>query len=90
MIKKLKKAIKKIKDDDLYSTEDVFALGVIVNIKLEPSIITFYRLIKKGKLDAVDVGAGKHSRFFIKEKYKSMLLLIPQQSQESPPYSNLG
>lgn len=66
MIKKLKQAIKKMKDDDLYSTEDVFNLGVIVNIKLEPSTITLYRLIKKGKLEAVDVGAGKHSRYFVK------------------------
>lgn len=66
MIKKLQKTIKKIKDDDLYSTEDVLALGVIVNVKLEPSILAFYRLIKNGKLEAVDIGAGKHKRYFVK------------------------
>ena len=66
MIEKLKKAIKKIKDDDLYSPEDIFELGVIVNTKLEPSMFSVYRLIKNGKLPAVDAGAGKHSRHFVK------------------------
>lgn len=66
MIEKLKKAIKKIKDDDLYSPEKIHGLGVIVNTKLKPSMFTVYRLIKSGKLSAVDFGAGKHSRHFVK------------------------
>ena len=66
MIEAIKKAIKKINADDLYSPEDIHKLGVIMNTKLEPSMFTVYRLIKNGKLPAVDVGAGKHSRHFVK------------------------
>jgi hypothetical protein len=62
----LKKALKKLEDGKLYSTEDIFKMGVIVNTKLEPSMFTLYRLIKNGKLSAVDVGAGQHSRHFVK------------------------
>jgi len=66
MIDELKKAVGKLKNDELYSTEAIFELGVIVNTKLQPSMFTVYRLIKNGKLPAVDVGAGKHSRHFVK------------------------
>ena len=66
MIESIKKAIKKIKDDSLYSPEDICKMGVIFNTKLEPSLFTVYRLIKNKKLAAVDTGAGKHSRHFVK------------------------
>ena len=66
MMEAIKKAVAKLKDDELYSPEDINKMGVIVNTKLESSIFTVYRLIKNGKLPAVDVGAGKHSRHFVK------------------------
>ena len=66
MIEDIKKAIKKIKDGTLYSTEDIHKLGVIVNTRLEPSMFTLYRLIKNEKLSAINMGTGKHSRHFVK------------------------
>ncbi len=68
IIEKIKKAMNRLKDDELYSTETIVDLGLIVNTKLQPSMFTVYRLIKSGKLPAVDMGAGKHSRHFIKGK----------------------
>lgn len=66
MIEKIQKAIKSLKDDKLYSTEEIIELGVIVNTKLQPSMFTVYRLIKNGKLKAVDIGTGGASRHFVK------------------------
>lgn len=69
MIDKVKKAIKKIKPDELYSPEDIHKFGVVVNTKLEPSVFTIYRLIgngKDGKLPSVNIGTGSKSRHFVK------------------------
>ena len=66
MMETIKKAMTKIEDGKLYSPEDIHELGVILNTKLEPSMFTVYRLIKNGKLPAVNIGAGAHSRHFVK------------------------
>lgn len=66
MIEIVKKALKKIVDDKLYSPEDIFAMGVIVNTKLVPSAFTVYRLIKSQKLPTVNIGTGSKSRHFVK------------------------
>ena len=66
MIDKIKKAIAAIKGDKLYSTDEINEMGVIVNTKLEPSSFTLYRLIKNGKLPAVDIGTGSSARHFVK------------------------
>lgn len=66
MIEKVKAAYAKIKDGTLYSTDDINDMGVIVNTKLQPSPFTVYRLIKNGKLPAVDIGTGSSARHFVK------------------------
>ena len=66
MIAKVKRALGTLKDDKLYSPDDIQKLGVIVNTKLEPSLFTVYRLIRSGKLPAVNIGTGGASRHFIK------------------------
>ena len=66
MIEQVKKALKKIQDDKLYSPEDIFEMGVIMNTKLVPSVFSVYRLIKSKKLQAVNIGTGTKSRHFVK------------------------
>lgn len=66
MIDKVKNALKKLKDGKLYSSDDVHKMAVIVNTKLQPSSFTFYRLVESGKLPAVNLGAGAHTRLFVK------------------------
>lgn len=79
MIEKVKKALAKIKDTELYSPEDILKMGVIVNSKLEPSHFTLYRLIRNGKLKAVNMSTGsssRHVRYFVKgAELKSYLKL---------------
>ena len=74
----IKKGLKNIDDDQTLDINEVFAMGLIVNTKLEPSRFTMYRLIKKGTLQTVDVGlgqpryliSGKSLKNFIKSRYK--------------------
>lgn len=68
MIKHVTKVLKKIDNDALYSPEQIHDMGVIVNTKLEPSLFTLYRLIRNGKIPAVDIGTGGSSRHFVKGK----------------------
>jgi hypothetical protein len=66
MIKKVKKVLKQLKPSELYGTDEIMEMGVIVNTKLEPSSFTLYRLIKSGKIPALNMGTGKASRYFVK------------------------
>lgn len=68
MIEKIKRKIKTLKPDELYSPSTITDMGLIVNTKLVPSIFTVHRLIRTGQLPAVDMGAGKHARHFVKGK----------------------
>lgn len=66
MVDKIKKALGKLKDEKLYSPEDILALGLVVNTKLQPSTFTVLRLIKNGKLPAVNLATGVQPRYFVK------------------------
>lgn len=66
MISEVKAVIKKIDDDRLYKLKEIVDMGVIVNTKLEPSLFTVHRLIKSGKLKAVDLGTGTLSYRMVK------------------------
>jgi len=62
------KEIKEINDDALFSPQAIVALGVVLNTKLVPSVFTFYRLVRSGKLKAVNLGSGDAPRYFVKGK----------------------
>lgn len=62
----MKKQIESIDDNALFNPKQVIELGVVVNTKLVPSVFTFYRLIKRGQLKAVNLGSGGSPRYFVK------------------------
>lgn len=68
MIDEIKQKLDTIDDNALYSPKQVLDFGVITNTKLEPSVFTFYRLIKRGQLKAVNLGSGGSPRYFVKGK----------------------
>lgn len=65
-MQKIRKQINKIKDDELFSPEDVIKMGVVVNTKLVPSVFTLYRLVKRGQLKVINLGSGGSPRYFVK------------------------
>lgn len=68
MIEEIKQIIEIIDDNALFSPKQVLDFGVITNTRLEPSVFTFYRLIKRGQLTAVNLGTGASPRYFVKGK----------------------
>lgn len=71
MLDKMKnqiESIKSINDDALFSSKAIMEMGIVVNTKLVPSVFTLYRLIKRGKLKAVNMGNGDEPRYFVKGK----------------------
>jgi len=66
MLKKIEKILAKIDDGTLYSADTIFKYGVVTNTKLEPSLFTFYRLVRRGKLPSVNLGTGGSPRYFVK------------------------
>ena len=68
MLEEIKKQIESIDDSALFNPQQVVKLGVVTNTKLVPSVFTFYRLIKRGQLKAVNLGSGGSPRYFVKGK----------------------
>lgn len=68
MIEEITKKLKTIDDNAMYSPKQVLDFGVVTNTKLEPSVFTFYRLIKRGQLNATNLGSGGSPRYFVKGK----------------------
>lgn len=66
MIEELQKLVEAIDDNVLLNPKRVIEMGVVVNTKLIPSVFTFYRLIKRGQLKAVNLGSGGSPRYFVK------------------------
>lgn len=68
IIEKIKKEIAGIKDRKLYTPAEILKMGVITDTNFKPSLFTFYRLCKSGKLKSVDKSTGKSPRYFVKGK----------------------
>lgn len=65
----LEKELDEISDTALFNPTEVTKLGFIKNTHLVPSAFTLYRLIKSGKIKAVNIGLGKKfPRYFVKGK----------------------
>jgi len=60
------KAVGKINSRGMFEPKDIIAMPIVMRTKSVPSIFTMYRLIKSGKLKAVDLSAGKKPRYFVK------------------------
>jgi hypothetical protein len=74
MINDLQKAIKKLRNDKLYSSDDIVSKGLILDNNLKPSRFTLYRRIKQGVLPAVNLGTDKMPKYFVKgEELKKYL-----------------
>lgn len=67
-IKKQLEEIREINDEALFSPQAIMEMGVVLNTKLVPSVFTFYRLVKSGKLTATNFGSGGAPRYFVKGK----------------------
>lgn len=63
----IRNRLKVVKDGDMYSPDQIVRLGVVLNIKFEPSLDRVYRLIKRGLLPATNLG-DLQARFFVKGK----------------------
>ena len=64
----VKKQLRKIDDNALFSPQQIVDMGVIVDVNLKVSRWTVYRLIKRGDLKAIQLGSGSQPRFFVKGK----------------------
>lgn len=68
MIEQIKRKIREIKDEKVYTPEEIVKKSLIVNTKFSPSLFTVYRLIKNGKIKAVDLGTGGAPRYAVEGK----------------------
>lgn len=76
---KIKNRLNKVVDTKMYSPDEIVELGVILNIKFEPSLHKVYRLIKRGDLKAVNMSneptqprwfvEGRDLRKFVEARY---------------------
>lgn len=65
---KIKNQIEEIDDNALLNAKQAIELGIVINTKLVPSVFTFYRLIKRGQLKAVNLGSKDSPKYFVKGK----------------------
>lgn len=73
----IKKRLKKVNDEEMYSPKQILKLGVILNSKFEPTLDRVYKLVKLGLLPAKNLGdkqpnwfvTGKDLREFVEKKY---------------------
>lgn len=68
MIKEIKRKLAKVENDELYSANAIADMGLILDSKLQPSRFRVYRLIRNGKLAAVNMGDGGNPKYFVKGK----------------------
>lgn len=68
MIKEIKRKIKKIDPNKLYSPQEILDLGVITDTSLKASLFTFYRVLKSGNLPYINIGIGKRPRYRVNGK----------------------
>lgn len=59
MLKEIQTKLKKVNSEKTYSPQEICEMGLVKNTKGEPSIFTVYRLIKSGKLKAIDLATGE-------------------------------
>ena len=52
----------------MYSPDQITKLGLILDTKFKPSLHKVYRLVKTGKLPAIDMSSGEQPRLFIEGK----------------------
>ena len=57
---------RKIDDNAMLNPKQIEKMELVLNTKLEPSVFTLYRLIKSGKLKAINLGTGGESRYLVK------------------------
>ena len=50
----------------VYDPRTVIEMGFITNTKLEPSLFTLYRIIKRGQLKALNLGTDVQPRYAVK------------------------
>jgi len=82
VITNFKKQIAKIEDNKIYTPKDILEMGVVIDTNLKPSIFTVYRLIKSGKLKAVDLGTGSVAKYKVKGKDLKKFLCERYQLEE--------
>lgn len=81
-VSEVKRKVKVLESDKLYSIDDIVKLGLIVDSKLQPSRFKVYKLIQSGELPATNLGnkEGRNPRWFVQGKhlraYVSKLLNI--------------
>ena len=75
MLKKIIAKVKKIKDKELLSANQILDLGVILNTKLEPSPYQFYRMLKRKQIKSINLGTEKAPRYFVYGKDLKEFLL---------------
>ena len=66
MLKKIIAKIKRIDDEALLSPSHILKMGILLNTKLEPSVFSFYRMIKRGEIKSVNLGTEKAPRYYVK------------------------
>lgn len=78
MLDKIKRNLKKVDDNELYSPKQIAEMGLILNTEIKSSVFTIYRLIRKGLIKTINVSSGdlpqykisgKDLRGFIKKRY---------------------
>ena len=68
MMNKIKRQLKLLKPDKLYTADQIVKMGLILDVNLKPSRFRVYRLIKNGEIPAVNLGKGKNPKYFVTGK----------------------
>jgi len=62
---KIEKVLEKIETKKWYSMDEIKKLGLFLDSKGNPSVFIVYRLIRKGRLKAQDVGVLNQPRYLV-------------------------
>ena len=71
MLNKLKEKVNniaEINDEALFEPRAIVKMELVVDTLMKPSVFTIYRLIKRGKLPAIDLSTGTAPRYFVRGK----------------------
>jgi len=66
MIEKIRRTVQRIDPKAMYSPEQITEMGVILDSKLQVSRFKIYALIREGKIESVNLGAGGNPRYYVK------------------------
>ena len=75
MLKKIIAKIKRIDDEAMLNPKQISEMGIMLNTKLKPSGLSFYRMLRRKEIKSINLGTEKSPKYFIKGKNLKEFLL---------------